>query len=68
MLEPSHVEPGPPVAPEHLHHHHHDEQHPALVDHDHIRGEEHPPKPVFGHAPESPTTPADGEKGEDVLE
>jgi hypothetical protein len=28
-------------------HHHDDEQHPALVDHDHIGGEEHPPEPVF---------------------
>jgi hypothetical protein len=65
MLEPSHVEPGPPVAPEQLHHHHHDEQHPALADHDHIPGEEHPPEPVFGHAPESPTAPPEGE---DVLE
>jgi hypothetical protein len=68
MLESSHVEPGPPVAPEHRHHRDDDEQHPALVDHDHIPGEEEPPEPVFGHAPEAPTTPREGEAGEDVLE
>jgi hypothetical protein len=70
LLEPSHVEPGPPVSPENLHHHHHDEQHPALVDHDHIAREEHAPEPVFGHAPESPTAASGGEEAdsEDVLE
>jgi hypothetical protein len=49
-LEPSETQAGPPV-------HHEDEQHPALVDHDHIGGEEHPPDPVFGHAAEAPTAP-----------
>jgi hypothetical protein len=70
LLEPSQVEPGPPVSPEQLHHHHHDEQHPALADHDHIGREEHAPEPVFGHAPESPIAPTQGEEGgsEDVLE
>ena len=42
-----------PAAPVH----HDDEQHPALVDHDHIGREEHPPEPVFGHAAEAPTAP-----------
>jgi hypothetical protein len=78
-LESSHVEPGPPGPP--AHDHHHDEQHPALVDHDHIGGEEHPPEPVFRHAPETPTAPpepaaadeppaeqAEDEDEEDVLE
>jgi hypothetical protein len=50
-LEPSETQAGPPV------HRHEDEQHPALVDHDHIGGEEHPPDPVFGHAAEAPTAP-----------
>jgi hypothetical protein len=52
-LEPSHGEAGPPAAPLH----HNDEQHPALVDDDHIGREEHPPEPVFGHAAEAPTAP-----------
>ena len=43
----------PPPAPDHGH----DEQHPALVDHDHIGGEEHAPEPVFGHAAGAPTAP-----------
>jgi hypothetical protein len=34
-------------APRPQRHDHDDEQHPALVDHDHIGGEEHPPEPVF---------------------
>jgi hypothetical protein len=55
MLEPHQVEPGPPAPPDH----HRDEQHPALVDHDHIGGEEHAPEPVFGHAAEAPTAPPD---------
>jgi hypothetical protein len=50
-LEPTETQAGPPV------HHHEDEQHPALVDHDHIGGEEHPPEPVFRHAAEAPTAP-----------
>lgn len=54
-LEPSDTEPGPPAAADHGH----DEQHPALVDHDHIGGEEHAPEPVFGHAAEAPTAPPD---------
>jgi hypothetical protein len=54
MLEPHEVEPGPPSTP---HRHHEDETHPALVDHDHIGGEEHAPEPVFGHAAETPTAP-----------
>jgi hypothetical protein len=52
-LEPSDVETGPPTPPAH----HHDEQHPALVDHDHIGGEEHPPEPVFGHGAAAPALP-----------
>lgn len=56
MLEPHQVDPGPPSTP---HHHHHEETHPALVDHDHIGGEEHAPEPVFGHAAEAPTAPPD---------
>lgn len=55
MLEPREVQPGPPQGPPR--HHHHDEQHPALIDHDHIGGEEHPPEPVFGHAAETPAAP-----------
>jgi hypothetical protein len=43
MLEPHEVDPGPPSQ----RHEHDDEQHPALIDHDHIGGEEHPPEPVF---------------------
>ena len=71
MLEGHHVEPGPPLSPDH--HHHHDEPHPALRDHEHLGGEEHPPEPVFGHSPEAPTAPApapEAEEGdsEDVLE
>src|SRR3954451_916143 len=54
MLEPHVVEPGPPSTP---HRHHDDDTHPALVDHDHIGGEEHAPEPVFGHAAEAPTAP-----------
>jgi hypothetical protein len=49
-LEPTEVEPGPPSPP----HNHHDEQHPALIDHDHIGGEEHPPEPVFRQRPSEP--------------
>jgi hypothetical protein len=45
-FEPTQVDPGPPMPPPH----HYDEQHPALVDHDHIGGEEYAPEPVFGHA------------------
>ena len=56
MLEPHVVEPGPPSTP---HRHHDDDTHPALVDHDHIGGEEHAPDPVFGHAAEAPTAPPD---------
>jgi hypothetical protein len=55
MLEPSDVDPGPPSAP--AHDHHHDEQHPALVDHDHIGGEEHAPEPVFRQSAETPAPP-----------
>ena len=54
-LEPSQVETGPPIAPVH----HHDEQHPALVDHDHIGGEEHAPEPVFRRSAEAPPAPPD---------
>src|SRR3954447_17539015 len=54
-LEPSDVDPGPPSPPDHQH----DEQHPALVDHDHIGGEEHAPDPVFPSAAEAPTAPPD---------
>jgi hypothetical protein len=57
MLEPSDVDPGPPSAP--AHDHHHDEQHPALVDHDHIGGEEHAPEPVFRQSAETPAAPPD---------
>ena len=39
-------------------HHHPDEQHPALVDHDHIHHEEHPPEPVFRQSVETPLDPA----------
>jgi hypothetical protein len=49
------ADPGPP-APR-AHDHHHDEQHPALVDHDHIGGEEHAPEPVFRQSAETPTAP-----------
>lgn len=56
LLEPHEVEPGPPSTP---HHHHDEEPHPALVDHDHIGGEEHAPEPVFRHAAEAPTAPPD---------
>jgi hypothetical protein len=52
-FEPSGTETGPPAPPVH----HHDEQHPALVDHDHIGGEEHAPEPVFRHQAETPTAP-----------
>src|SRR5204862_3454046 len=51
MLEPHEVEPGPPSKPHHPHHE--DEQHPALVDHDHIGGEEHAPEPVFPRSAEA---------------
>jgi hypothetical protein len=57
MLEPHEVEPGPPSGPHR--HHDDDEQHPALVDHDHIGGEEHPPEPVFRQSAEAPTAPPD---------
>ena len=52
-------DPGSPAAAPGHPHHHHDEQHPALADHDHIGGEEHPPEPVFGHAAETPAAPPD---------
>jgi hypothetical protein len=52
-LDPTRIDSGPVVPPDH----HHDEQHPALIDRDHIGGEEHPPEPVFGHAAEAPTAP-----------
>jgi hypothetical protein len=54
-LEPHEVEPGPPSRPHR--HHDDDEQHPALVDHDHIGGEEHAPEPVFRRSAEAPTAP-----------
>jgi hypothetical protein len=57
-LESSEIEPGPPTPPP-THDHHHDEQHPALVDHDHIGGEEHAPEPVFRQTAETPTAPPD---------
>jgi hypothetical protein len=53
-LEPSGIDAGPPIAPDPAHH---EEQHPALVDHDHIGGEEHAPDPVFGHQAEAPPQP-----------
>jgi hypothetical protein len=56
LLEGHQAEPGPPLQPHH-HDHRDDEQHPALVDHDHIGGEEHPPEPVFGHSAAAPTAP-----------
>jgi hypothetical protein len=71
VLEGHHVEPGPPVSPEPHHRPQDDEPHPALVDHEHLGGAEHPPEPVFGHSPEAPTAPAheaEGGDGEDVLE
>jgi hypothetical protein len=43
-LDPAEVQPGPPPPQDH---HHEYEPHPALVDHDHIHSEEHPPEPVF---------------------
>jgi hypothetical protein len=55
MLEPHEVEPGPPSRPHR--HHDEDEQHPALVDHDHIGGEEHAPEPVFRQSAEAPAAP-----------
>jgi hypothetical protein len=65
--------PDPEEPPARRHEHHEDEQHPALIDHDHIGGEEHPPEPVFRQAPPEPgpepeaaePEPADGE---DMLE
>jgi hypothetical protein len=71
-LEPSDIETGPPIAPVH----NHDEQHPALIDHDHIGGEEHPPEPVFRReapAPETDEPPPrqsseEDDEDEDVLE
>jgi hypothetical protein len=74
MLEPHRVDPGPPSTP---HERQHDELHPALVDHDHIGGEEHPPEPVFKDTPvANPDTDeppprqsaAPGSEEEDVLE
>jgi hypothetical protein len=56
-LEPTEIETGPPTPPSH--HDHHDEPHPALVDHDHIGGEEHAPEPVFRQSAETPTAPPD---------
>jgi hypothetical protein len=74
-LEPSETEPGPPTPPDH----HRDETHPALVDHDHIGGEEHAPEPVFRQpaeetpvaeppAPEDDEPAVEGDEDEDVLE
>jgi hypothetical protein len=73
-LEPSDIETGPPIAPVH----NHDEQHPALIDHDHIGGEEHPPEPVFRREAPAPDTDEppprqsseedDEDEDEDVLE
>jgi hypothetical protein len=48
LLEPHEVDPGPPSSPRPRHDD--DEPHPALIDHDHIGGEEHPPEPVFRSA------------------
>ena len=48
--------PDPDVAPALPHDRHDDEPHPALVDHDHIGGEEHAPEPVFGHVDEPAAT------------
>jgi hypothetical protein len=58
--EPAHPaeerhEPAP--SPSRHDHHDHDDQHPALIDHDHIGGEEHPPEPVFGHGTTPPAEP-----------
>jgi hypothetical protein len=54
-LDPTEVDPGPPIPPDH----HHDEQHPALIDRDHIGGEEYAPEPVFRQRPpEAPLEPA----------
>jgi hypothetical protein len=63
-LEPSGIEAGPPTAPDH----HHDEQHPALVDHDHIGREEHAPDPVYLHAAEAPTAPPDAPLDPDPID
>src|SRR6478672_10892722 len=63
-LEPSESETGPPTPPEH----HHDDPHPALVDHDHIGGEEHAPEPVFGHRPAEPARPADTDEHAPVVD
>jgi hypothetical protein len=71
-LEPSDIETGPPIAPVH----NHDEQHPALIDHDHIGGEEHPPEPVFRREAPAPDTDEppprqsseENDEDEDVLE
>jgi hypothetical protein len=54
MLEPSHVDPGPPPTE---HGSGHDEPHPALHDHDAIHAEEHPPEPAFPHEPARPAEP-----------
>ncbi|HEX4719477.1 MAG TPA: hypothetical protein VH300_13165 [Thermoleophilaceae bacterium] len=75
-------QPATEAAPEPRRQHHEDEQHPALVDHEHLGGEEHAPEPVFrpsaetpAGAPEAPTGPTtppeepnEGEGEEDVLE
>jgi hypothetical protein len=53
-LEPSRTESGPPIPPRDDH----DEQHPALIDHDLVGGEERAPEPVFGHRSETPVEPA----------
>jgi hypothetical protein len=70
--------PAPEAAPEPRRQQHEDEQHPALVDHEHIGGDDHPPEPVFRpaaetpagapEAPTGPTTPAEESDDEDVLE
>jgi hypothetical protein len=60
LLEPHEVQPGPPSTPQRQHE---DETHPALLDHDHIGGEEHAPEPVFGHAADTPTAPPDAPPG-----
>src|SRR3954466_14892120 len=54
-LERGDVEPGPPTPPDHPR----DEQHPALVHHAHIGGEEHPPEPVFRHTAATPAAPVE---------
>ena len=58
MLEPHEVEPGPPLEEE-RHFRPPTDEHPALVDHDRIHQEEHPPEPVFRREPPpAPEAPA----------